>query len=274
MALSHRAAGPARGILSHPPARSNAPFEHERVLPTGPIAAYVAHYWWVRWDLPAAHEAATLPHPCVHWVVEWRPTQTSGPRAELVGVQRRRFTRILMGRGIVFGIKFRPGVYRTFTGDDPRACLDQRQALADCSCDVAQELIAALTAEPCLTELVAVADRVLARACPGLPPEVAALRDLIEQLEHDHDCVRVEQAAARAGLPVRTLERRFRCHVGVGPKWVIRRYRLIEALESLKTSPPNALAALAARLGYSDQAHFSRDFKSLTGIAPGAWHSR
>lgn len=41
--------------------------------------------------------------------------------------------------------------------------------------------------------------------------------------------VGVEQASALAGVDVRTLQRLFRRHVGVTPKWVLARYRLHEA---------------------------------------------
>jgi AraC-like DNA-binding protein len=49
---------------------------------------------------------------------------------------------------------------------------------------------------------------------------------------------------------------------------VIQRYRLHEAAEQLKMSSPPALAALAADLGYADQAHFARDFKRVIGTSP------
>jgi AraC-like DNA-binding protein len=49
---------------------------------------------------------------------------------------------------------------------------------------------------------------------------------------------------------------------------VIRRYRLHEAAEQLKGPDPPPLAALAAALGYADQAHFARDFKAVVGRTP------
>jgi AraC-like DNA-binding protein len=59
--------------------------------------------------------------------------------------------------------------------------------------------------------------------------------------------------------------------VGVSPKWVIQRYRLHEAAERLTADPSIAQSALASDLGYSDQAHFIRDFKSLVGTSPAAY---
>lgn len=57
----------------------------------------------------------------------------------------------------------------------------------------------------------------------------------------------------------------------MSPKWVIQRYRLHEAAAQLTSGRPPTLAALAAALGYFDQAHFARDFKSIVGAAPSAY---
>lgn len=57
----------------------------------------------------------------------------------------------------------------------------------------------------------------------------------------------------------------FAEHVGIGPKWVIRRYRLHEVTERMAAGADLDWAALAAELGYADQAHLARDFKALFG---------
>lgn len=67
---------------------------------------------------------------------------------------------------------------------------------------------------------------------------------------------------------VRRLQRLFAAHVGVGPKWVIRRYRLHEATERMARGDAIVWADLAGELGYADQAHFSRDFAALFGEPP------
>ena len=59
--------------------------------------------------------------------------------------------------------------------------------------------------------------------------------------------------------------------MGVGPKWVIQRYRLHEAVARVQAGRPVAWAALAQDLGYFDQAHFIRDFKAMVGQTPQAY---
>ncbi|MEZ4438819.1 MAG: AraC family transcriptional regulator [Polyangiaceae bacterium] len=112
--------------------------------------------------------------------------------------------------------------------------------------------------------------RNLLRDFPTLSPTARLVRDLIERIETDALLLRVEQLVQETGMTERSLERAFRHHAGVAPKWVLRRYRLIEAVERLKEQP-STMAALAADLGYHDQAHFTRDFKQLTGSTPAAF---
>ena len=75
----------------------------------------------------------------------------------------------------------------------------------------------------------------------------------------------------RYGLNKRMLQRLFARYVGVSPKWVIQRYRLNEAAEQLANGESINQAELALNLGYSDQAHFIRDFKSIVGVSPAAY---
>jgi AraC-like DNA-binding protein len=73
---------------------------------------------------------------------------------------------------------------------------------------------------------------------------------------------------------MRALQRCFRTYVGLSPKAVIRRYRLHEEAAQLGGPNPPTLAALAASLGYADQAHFGRDFKRTVGETPRSFASR
>ena len=55
--------------------------------------------------------------------------------------------------------------------------------------------------------------------------------------------------------------------MGVSPKWVMRRARLHEAAERADSGEVVDWAALAADLGYADQAHLTRDFTATIGVA-------
>jgi len=84
----------------------------------------------------------------------------------------------------------------------------------------------------------------------------------------------VQAVAERFEIEPRTLQRLFRRHVGVSPKWVLRRLRLHDAQSMLDAGEGCDLAVLAARLGWFDQAHFTRDFRAAVGVPPGAYAAR
>lgn len=253
-----REAKKPRGIV---PGAPNGDLEHRRVLPSPALAHRVAHFWWVRWNLKEPFVAMTLPHPTVHVIFE------PPARGVVHGVPERRFERRLDGVGFVFGVKFRPGGFSGLVEGDVRA-LTNRGVPASEAFRGVKSLERSIVKATSMDECVDAAESFF--ALPALSDEAALVRDVVERLEEDHSLVRVEQAAALAGVDVRTLQRLFRRHVGVTPKWVLARYRLHEAAARLTQTPRVSLARLAAELGYADQAHFTRDFTSVVGRSPRA----
>lgn len=243
------------------PGAPNGEMEHRRVAPSAALAHRVAHFWWVRWNLKEPFVAMTLPHPTVHVIFE--------PPAKGVvhGVPERRFERRLEGRGFVFGVKFRPGGFSGLVDSDVRALTNRGVAASEVFPGVAR-LERVISKATSMNTCIDAAEAFF--TLPALSDEAALVRDVVERLEDDHAFVRVEQAAALAGFDVRTLQRLFRRHVGVTPKWVLARYRLHEAAARLTGNPKSSLARLAAELGYADQAHFTRDFTSVVGRSPRA----
>ncbi|WP_232519950.1 helix-turn-helix domain-containing protein [Actinosynnema pretiosum] len=96
----------------------------------------------------------------------------------------------------------------------------------------------------------------------------------MELIESSPGLTRVDAVARELGVGVRSLQRLFAEHVGVGPKWVVRRYRLREATDRLAAGGRIAWAELAAELGYADQGHLTRDFTEVFGEPPTTYARR
>ena len=60
----------------------------------------------------------------------------------------------------------------------------------------------------------------------------------------------------------------------MSPKAVLARYRLQDAAAAIDAGEVDDLAGLAASLGWFDQAHFSREFRSVVGMTPSAYLAR
>ncbi|WP_037576492.1 helix-turn-helix domain-containing protein [Phaeacidiphilus oryzae] len=254
-----------RGVLHQEAAGDR--FAVRRLPPAPELAPFVDYHWVVRWDLRGRppYRQPVLAHPHVHLVYE-----AGGPR--VYGIDRGLFTRLLAGRGRVHGIRFTPGGFRAYSGGRPVG------ALADLR----------LPAEEFFGPSIAALNPLVLRspeetgpaAAPLLPapaadPQAAFAGELVAAVGADRGLLRVGQLAALAGLSVRSLQRLFHEYVGAGPKWVIRRARLHEltdrAAGAAVRDAPVDWSALAADLGYADQAHLTRDFTAATGLSPTAY---
>ena len=91
---------------------------------------------------------------------------------------------------------------------------------------------------------------------------------MVARITGDSSLRRVGELAAALGMPVRRLQRLFAEYVGVSPKWVMRRARLQEAAMRAEQGGDVDWAAVAAGLGYADQAHLTRGFTTTIGVPP------
>ena len=81
----------------------------------------------------------------------------------------------------------------------------------------------------------------------------------------------VSQVAAAAHATVRTLERKFKQSSGYTVKDVSALMRFEQVRNQLWLYPNSNIAGLAHELGYTDQAHLSREFKRYSGTTPAAF---
>ncbi|OQP46833.1 AraC family transcriptional regulator [Niastella yeongjuensis] len=83
--------------------------------------------------------------------------------------------------------------------------------------------------------------------------------------------LQVNQVAAAAHATVRTLERKFKQAAGHTVKDVSSLMRFEQVRNQLWITPNVNLAGLAHELGYTDQAHLSKEFKRYSGTTPAAF---
>jgi transcriptional regulator GlxA family with amidase domain len=133
------------------------------------------------------------------------------------------------------------------------------------------DLVADLLAAPGDPELAATAEAFLLARLPDPDPDVATVNQVVDQVMADREITQVKHLTDRTGIGIRRLQRLFATYTGVTPKWVIQRSRLHEAVERLDQGDQVDLGFLARDLGYFDQAHFARDFRSAVGRPPTAY---
>jgi AraC-like DNA-binding protein len=249
-----------------------------------PAGRWVENRWSLRWSLPDGrwYDSEVLPHPTCSLTVELGSHPRSGmPPGESVvvtGVCTRRFDVEVRGWGRVVGLRFRPGGLSALTGSPASAWTDRSVAASEV---LPRALVAELAelAEPELAHdgsaWAQTAEAGLAALADDRPdPRYDLLLDVVADMLADHSLLTVAEVADRHCVTVRTVQRMFTHYVGVGPKWVLARYRLHDAVADLDAGRPGTLTDLAVRYGWYDQAHFTRDFTALVGVTPGQYRDR
>lgn len=263
-----------RGILY--PAR--LPTFHR--LPVPPeLADRVRWVWIPEWQLPPGRSSRQdiLPFPALNLVAGPEGVSLSGPAT-------RRAFRDLSGSGWVVGMLLRPAAV-PFCTADPGALRDAEMPFD--APDLHAAVVAAMTGRASGqagrvngpddagdTRRRRSAQAAAAWIAGNVPPpdaEAQLANALEELIQSDPSLTRVEQAAGRLGVSVRTVQRLARRYVGLPPLAMIRRYRLQEAAERLRSDPDAGIAAIAAELGYADHAHLAADFRQLLGFTPSGY---
>jgi len=245
----------------------------------GVLAGLVDRFWAVRWDLPlgTVHQQQVVTHPGANISVGnanvTPAARQPGPvEARLNGVARGLATRVLVGQGWAVAALTRPGGLGALISGPAAGFTDRVVPLGPAIGVDEAALIGQLLREPAeearVGMLAAALEHAvdLGRVAPA--SQVAAAARLAEV---NREVRRLADLCALAGLRPRTLQRMFLQYAGVSPTWVIRRYRLLDAAESVRAGSRVSWAEVAAGLGYADQAHLTRDFRAAIGQTPAAY---
>lgn len=230
----------------------------------------VERYWIPVWSLSEPSTQSTLQHPVCLIVV-------SNTYARLYGVTRGRSSVTLEGDGWAVGTMLTPAAGRLVLGRTVAAITGTHLDLAEMSTldpgALVAEIHAAMADDPNdpaahETAIAGLEQRLAAY----LPVDDAGLliNDVVDWLRDHPEVTRVDELAAHVGLTERSLQRLVEQRVGMSPKWLIQRRRLHDAVVGLKEGK-TSLADMAASLGYADQAHFTHDFRTVTGMTPGEY---
>lgn len=176
---------------------------------------------------------------------------------------------MLEGRSQAFGIKFRPGALRVLLGRPVSDLADRSLPVADLFGAEAVVLNEVLDLED--VQAISLASDFMRARLPALDEGAQLACRILDFAAKDLELHSADALARRFDMSLRTLQRLFSDYVGVGPKWVIKRYRIHEAVARVQAGQSVSWAALAQDLGYFDQAHFSADFRRLVGETPVAY---
>jgi AraC-like DNA-binding protein len=238
------------------------------------LADVVRSYWIPVWDLPdgVVQTQGVLQYPVCLIVVASDYARFYGVKTGLSNVD-------LQGSGWAFGVMLQPVAGRLVLQQPIETVTDSYLDLAEVpginGVHLRDRIHEILVGDPTDTKRHAAAIEIMESELSSLLPindDGRIINEIVDLVESDRTIVSVEQLAAESNVSERTLQRLTRDQLGLSPKWLIQRRRLHDAVEHLKTGG-TSLTDLATNLGYTDQAHFTSDFRRATGMTPGAYLS-
>jgi AraC-like DNA-binding protein len=237
------------------------------------LADVVRRFWVPVWSLPQGEVSTqrVLQYPVGQLVV--------GPdSALLVGPNSGLGTQELSGTGWVVGAMLQPAAGGPLLGRPMTALVNGAVDLAEVGLPdpgaLVERVRAVMAPDPGDNARQQEACALLGSAVAVLLPvdeEGLLVNAVVEYVEGDREVRRVGQVCEKFGLTERSLQRLAARRIGLSPKWLIQRRRLHDAAERLRAGDSVDLARVAVDLGYADQPHFTRDFRSVTGLTPGAF---
>ncbi|GGH09530.1 helix-turn-helix domain-containing protein [Paenibacillus segetis] len=242
-------------------------FSLMRYEPAASLSQFIEHYWVVRWNLngKAPFRQVILSYPNVNLAFEYENNEIF---TGVYGVTTTTYPRLLNDEGRVLGVKFRPGGFYPFWQQPILLLTDKVLGFRDVFGIDEKELEQQIFAMENEEEMVQLAEQFLLDRLPEQDDNVELINRIIQFTVDNRQITKVEDIVQQFGMNKRTLQRLFSRYVGVSPKWVIKRYRLQEAVEIMEKDAALDWPKLAQDMGYYDQAHFIKDFKAMIGKSP------
>lgn len=229
------------------------------------------------WHAPVGYRSRALPRGAVTLIIDVGRrqhldfyaddgrTRLSVPPAFLTGSHTASYVSEMAADEPAMAVHFRPGGAFPFLGipldDLENAHVGLDQIWGRAGIELHERLIEA----PTLAARFSILENFLlsrpwssARRHPGVAAALAAIED--------NPSIRMADIRDLVGMSTKRLIALFRAEVGLSPKAYARIRRFQAALRLLGTRMPGA--RVAAEVGYFDQAHFVREFRSFTGMTP------
>jgi AraC-like DNA-binding protein len=238
--------------------------EYREYLPPVALREHVLCLWTqsIR-NSHAVYGHRVLPDACIDLVfLEGQSPAIIGPWTESFIAQLAPGTRIT-------GVRFHPGKAAAILGLPASELINQEAALRDIWRTAACEPFAGIGELHSFRARRIALEAPLLRHLRNVETSDSSVTDAIGWIAR-RPGARIEELSHLAGISSRQMQRRFSAAVGYGPKMFqsVLRFQRLLLFASNSVRPPS-LADLAARAGYADQSHMSREVRRFAGKSPG-----
>jgi AraC-like DNA-binding protein len=250
-----------------------SPVSFQEFEPPPGLREHVACFWGAEIGaVEAGHMHQVIPDGCVGLIASRRAdgsTQLTlqGPRLDALWIPVHEGDRF-------WGVRFWPDAGPLLLRRPAPELLGRLEPATAILGPPAAGLAAGLADCDTAADASAVWESLLTPIVAASPPLDAVVRTAVLAIVAARGEAPLAELAAAVGLSPRQLQRRFSAAVGLSPKQFARVRRLRSALSHVVEGSPMSWAAVAADLGFADQAHLIREFGALAGLTPVAVAAR
>lgn len=247
--------------------------------PSPDLAPYIEYFWGGSFNTDSVKlfSQRVVPNGYVELIVHLSDlhcelldssTFHSSPDFLLIGLYSLPYKVNFKGTVDVFGVRFKPeGFYQLF-GIPASEFIEDYTDLESLSMHKFRDHCQTLREATEIKEQISLTEQFFRKNLSGSKINLYYLNKAADLIRKSDGLITVEELSSRIFISKRQLEREFKQKIGISPKSYMRLARLNKVNRIIKEGKRVELSDLAYICGYSDQAHFIRDFKRFTGEAP------
>lgn len=249
------------------------------VKPSGILANYIKYYWVLESDVSEGRIwERVIPTTNIELMFHYKNPFVSQKKSEHAKSQPRSFISGLKndfvdvatnGDSGVIAVSFHPFGACNFFRFPLLEIEDKSAELSDIDnagfTPVEEQLCLSRT----LHERIALIEQyLLSRFRPVASDDLNLMKEGLRLLDNRNGQLEIYSLSRHLCLSEKSLQRKFNTLIGKSPKKFARIVRFQEIIRCLSENNNRSLTEIAIDNGYFDQAHFIRDFKSLSGYSP------
>jgi AraC-like DNA-binding protein len=208
------------------------------------------------------NNALVIPDNCIDILFD---CNTHQPTARVYGTVSRYKPIELISGHRYFGIRFMPGIMPDYIDLIPEDMPDHEYNFLDII-PGATSIIEDIALRESFTQQIKVFNESMANKALRQSSQITQY--LITEVMRNNGNIKIGELEKDIGYSSRNIYRIFLNDTGVNLKLFSRFLRMQIAINMIRHPGKPSLTDIATELGFSDQSHFIKDFKTLTGVSP------
>lgn len=240
---------------------SAATTQYQERRPTAALDHHIQCVWSTSLAEDQAAALAVVPDGCIDLTWINGDLVVAGPDVSVAA------SPITEGNSVV-GVRFRPGAARNWLRLPMSEIVGTRLPLSEFWGGRAHTISARIGDASSTAERMRILEATLGEMAADIAPPERAMGFVFNALKSDSGGRGLSIVLERLDVSARTLRRWCHASFGYGPKTLDRILRFQRFLNFASADGGDSLAGLAFEAGYADQAHLTREVRSLSGFSP------